>query len=174
MLLLESHLTIILLQLPLLPILFAGLLMFGLALQARIHWIVVLIGGAIYYAAFSGSTGLLQTYMLESYLVEPMNAMACVHLCFSDDRELTLRGSESSSSGNVHGALPSRSSFSNGVSRPLGGTSTSYRRSSSLFWEWPCAGLLSFTVPVSGVRRVCLVRITCKSMLGVTNEWIAK
>jgi uncharacterized membrane protein YdjX (TVP38/TMEM64 family) len=62
-------------QFPLLPILLAGALLFGIGFQHHIHWIGVLIGAAMYYMAFSGMTGLLQTYMVESYLVEPMNAM---------------------------------------------------------------------------------------------------
>jgi len=63
-------------MLPILPLLFAGLVIVGVTLTKETHWIAPLIGGGIYYYGVSSSTGLLQTYMLESFLSEPMNAMA--------------------------------------------------------------------------------------------------
>jgi hypothetical protein len=59
-------------------VLFAGFLLFGLALEHHVRWLAVLVGVALFYAGLTGLTGILQTYMLEAYLVEPMNAMACV------------------------------------------------------------------------------------------------
>jgi hypothetical protein len=59
-------------------VLFAGFLLFGLALEHHVRWIAVLVGVALFYAGLTGLTGILQTYMLEAYIIEPMNAMACV------------------------------------------------------------------------------------------------
>jgi hypothetical protein len=53
-------------------------LLFGLALEHHVRWIAVLVGVALFYAGLTGLTGILQTYMLEAYIIEPMNAMACV------------------------------------------------------------------------------------------------
>ena len=61
---------------PMLPLMFIGCLLVGLQLQLGLHWMCLLVGGAIAFFALSGSTGILQTYTLESYVARSMDTQA--------------------------------------------------------------------------------------------------
>lgn len=60
-------------MLVLLPFKVAELIICGITIEKELHWIAYLIGGAIYFYCVSASTGLLQTYVLESYLTRSMD-----------------------------------------------------------------------------------------------------
>lgn len=62
--------------LPILPLKFLGLLIMGLDLKFHWHWIGLLVGGGIYFFCLSAATGVLQTYVLETYLPKSMDTMA--------------------------------------------------------------------------------------------------
>ncbi|KAJ9118155.1 hypothetical protein QFC22_004059 [Naganishia vaughanmartiniae] len=62
--------------LPILPFMFIGLLIVGLTLKYETHWIGPLIGGALFYYCLVASTGIIQTYVLETYLTKSMDTQA--------------------------------------------------------------------------------------------------
>jgi hypothetical protein len=63
-----------------LPILFpfmvAGLVLVGVTVEKELHWIAYLFGGGIFFFCLSAATGLMQTYVLESYLTRSMDTQA--------------------------------------------------------------------------------------------------
>ncbi|KLT43933.1 MFS general substrate transporter [Cutaneotrichosporon oleaginosum] len=62
--------------LPVMPFMFVAMLIIGISLQKQLHWIGLLIGGALYFFTISIITGLIQTYVLECYLPQGMDSMA--------------------------------------------------------------------------------------------------
>jgi hypothetical protein len=158
-------------QIPLLPVLLAGFLVFGLALEHELHWMVVLVGVALDYMGLAGITGILSTYMIESYLLEPMNAMAYV-ACPVLPRDSCADSlcTASSNSGSASGVSSPRSSCSSGAWARPGGPSTSPRRSSSSGWASFSVQASSSTASGSGARRACQVRTTCDEKKRCINE----
>lgn len=61
---------------PVLPFMFVSLLVVGLSIDRHIHWICLLIMGGLYYFTLSAATGVLQTYVLETYLPKSMDTQA--------------------------------------------------------------------------------------------------
>ncbi|CAO1637727.1 unnamed protein product [Jaminaea pallidilutea] len=61
---------------PLLPFMMVALAICGIAIQRQLHWIARLVGGGLFFFCLSAATGLLQTYVSESYIVSPMDAQA--------------------------------------------------------------------------------------------------
>lgn len=61
---------------PLLPFMMVALAICGIAIQRQLHWIALLVGGGLFFFCLSAATGLLQTYVSESYIVSPMDAQA--------------------------------------------------------------------------------------------------
>lgn len=59
---------------PILPLMFIGHMLTGLALHFGWHWMVLLVGGGIAFFALSAIT-VLQTYCMESYLARSMDTM---------------------------------------------------------------------------------------------------
>ncbi|KAI5452524.1 hypothetical protein NCC49_000687 [Naganishia albida] len=62
--------------LPILPFMFVGLLIVGLTLKYETHWIGPLMGGGLFYFCLVASTGIIQTYVLETYLSKSMDTQA--------------------------------------------------------------------------------------------------
>jgi len=62
--------------LPLLPLMFIGIFIVGITLQNETHWIAPLIGGALFYVGLVTATGILQTYVLETYIEKSMDTQA--------------------------------------------------------------------------------------------------
>lgn len=60
--------------LPILPIFLVAAMMVGAAAQKQLHWAVFLVGGGLFFFGMSASTGILQTYVAESYLSRTMDA----------------------------------------------------------------------------------------------------
>jgi MFS family permease len=61
---------------PMMPLMFAAMLVIGFALSRQLHWIALLVGGGLWFFAISVITGLLQTYVLECFLPAGMDSMA--------------------------------------------------------------------------------------------------
>ncbi|KAM0756080.1 MFS general substrate transporter [Meredithblackwellia eburnea MCA 4105] len=61
---------------PLLPLMFAAAAICGVGFEKKLHWISILIGGALFFFTLSALTGLLQTYVLEVYLPRSQDTQA--------------------------------------------------------------------------------------------------
>lgn len=61
---------------PILPLFFVSCIICGCGLQYNLHWIAFLFGGGIMYATLTAITGVLQTYVLETYLPKGMDTQA--------------------------------------------------------------------------------------------------
>lgn len=61
---------------PILPFFFIGLFIFGITFEKQKHWMGPLVGGALAYYCLAASTGILQTYVLETYLTRSMDTQA--------------------------------------------------------------------------------------------------
>ncbi|KAL1409390.1 hypothetical protein Q8F55_003373 [Vanrija albida] len=61
---------------PILPLFFVSCIVCGCGLQYDLHWIAFLFGGGIMYATLTAITGVLQTYVLETYLPKGMDTQA--------------------------------------------------------------------------------------------------
>ncbi len=62
--------------LPILPFMLVALCIVGVAFDQSLHWIAVLVGGGLGFFCLSAATGILQTYVIETYLVRSMDVMA--------------------------------------------------------------------------------------------------
>ncbi|ORY73633.1 major facilitator superfamily domain-containing protein [Leucosporidium creatinivorum] len=62
--------------LPILPFMLVACIIVGVTIVHELHWIAYLIGGGLFFFAFSASTGLLQTYVLETYVSRSMDTQA--------------------------------------------------------------------------------------------------
>jgi len=61
---------------PIFPFMFVGLLMVGLTVDKQLHWMVLLVGGGLYFYCLSAATGVLQTYVLEGFISRSMDTQA--------------------------------------------------------------------------------------------------
>mgnify|MGYP002718906708 CR=1 FL=1 len=68
------------LQLPILPLMLVSCCIIGLAYQRDLHYMLILVMGGLFFFALSAATGILQTYVLETYLAKSMDAMAVFNL----------------------------------------------------------------------------------------------
>lgn len=66
---------------PMLPLMFLGLLLCGLGVQLRLHWMCYLVGGAICFFSLSGITTVILTYTLETYITHGMDTQAVFNFC---------------------------------------------------------------------------------------------
>ncbi|BGP44660.1 hypothetical protein JCM10450v2_000474 [Rhodotorula kratochvilovae] len=62
--------------LPILPFMVVGCAIVGVTIERELHWIAYLIGGGLFFLCLSAATGILQTYVLESYLPRSMDTQA--------------------------------------------------------------------------------------------------
>lgn len=59
------------------PLLLVGLLLFGLGLENQKEWPIIIIGGiGVYYVGLNILTGVVQTYMVDSYQTRAMGSIA--------------------------------------------------------------------------------------------------
>ncbi|GAA6049562.1 hypothetical protein JCM3770_000849 [Rhodotorula araucariae] len=62
--------------LPILPFMVVGCAIVGVTIERELHWIAYLMGGGLFFFCLSAATGILQTYVLESYLPRSMDTQA--------------------------------------------------------------------------------------------------
>lgn len=61
---------------PMLPVSLLSLTVFGASIEYKWHWIVMLVFGSVYFFALTAATGVIATYVMETYLERSMDTQS--------------------------------------------------------------------------------------------------